>query len=181
MEQQNILWVDLEMTGLNIATDHIVEIAALITDPTATKELSPLFHRIPFQSDEILSLMGPWVKEQHTKTGLVDLIKQSKVSVQEIDTQLAHLINNYGPKSSFILAGNSIWQDRLFIQKYMPLTYAYLHYRMIDVTTIKQMVRAWYKDHPQAFFIKNEAHRAADDVRASINELFHYKKNFFTG
>lgn len=181
MEQQNILWVDLEMTGLNIATDHIVEVAALITDPTATQELSPLFHAIPFQPDSVLELMGTWVKEQHTKTGLVNLVRQSTTQLQEIDAQLAHLISNYGPKNSFILAGNSIWQDRLFIQKYMPLTYAYLHYRMIDVTTIKQIVRSWYKDHPQAFFTKNEAHRATDDIRASINELFHYKKHFFTG
>lgn len=179
MEKQNLLWLDLEMTGLDITVDHIVEVAALVTDPTATQELSPLFHTIPFQPDHVLALMGPWVKEQHTKTGLVNLVKQSKISLQEIDQQLALLISQHGPKNHFILAGNSIWQDRLFVQKYLPLTYAYLHYRMIDVTAIKQIVRTWYQDNPQAFFTKNESHRAADDVRASIRELLHYKTYFF--
>lgn len=179
MEQQNLLWLDLEMTGLDITTDHIVEIAALITDPTATKELSPLFHTIPFQPDHILALMGPWVKEQHTKTGLVNLVKQSKISLQEADQELAILISQHGPKNHFVLAGNSIWQDRLFIQKYLPLTYTYLHYRMIDVSAIKQIVRAWYSNNSQAFFIKKETHRATDDIRESINELLHYKTYFF--
>ncbi|RTL05877.1 oligoribonuclease [Candidatus Dependentiae bacterium] len=180
METHNLFWLDLEMTGLNIETDHIVEVAALVTDPTATKELSPLFHAIPFQKDHVLSLMDRWVKEQHTKTGLVDLVQKSTISLQEIDTQLALFASKYGPKNSFILAGNSIWQDRLFVQKYLPLTYAYLHYRMIDVSAIKQMVRAWYQDNPQAFFTKKEAHRACDDIRESINELLHYKTYFFT-
>lgn len=178
-EKQNLLWLDLEMTGLNIAVDHIVEIAALITDPTAHQQLSPIFHTVIHQSDAILQLMGPWVKEQHTKTGLVDLIKQSKMLIQDADSQLAAMIRNYGPKNHFVLCGNSIWQDRLFMQKYLPLSYEYLHYRMIDVTAIKQVVRTWYVGQKEAVFVKKDAHRAIDDVYESMQELLHYKKYFF--
>jgi oligoribonuclease len=179
MEKQNLLWLDLEMTGLNIVVDHVVEVAALITDPTAEQQLSPMFHTVIHQSDDVLQLMGPWVKEQHTKTGLVDLIKQSKVSLQEVDNQLAAMISHYGPKDHFILCGNSIWQDRLFMKKYLPFSYEYLHYRMIDVTAIKQVVRTWYEGNQQAIFVKKDAHRAVDDVYESIQELLHYKKYFF--
>ncbi|HTM06720.1 MAG TPA: oligoribonuclease [Patescibacteria group bacterium] len=178
-ERQNLLWLDLEMTGLNVAIDHIVEVAALVTDPTAGQKLSSVFHTIVYQPDDVLQLMGAWVKEQHTKSGLVDLIRQSKILLQDVDKQLATMISKHGPKNHFILCGNSIWQDRLFMQKYLPLSYEYLHYRMIDVTTIKQVVRTWYCGTEKAVFVKKDAHRAIDDIYESIEELLHYKKYFF--
>jgi oligoribonuclease len=123
--------------------------------------------------------MKEWGKKQHTKTGLVNAVTQSTITVAQVDKELVQMISECGKHKEFVLCGNSIWQDRLFVKKYLPLTYAFLHYRMIDVSAIKQMVRAWYPKHPQAQYIKKDNHRAVDDVYESINELLHYRKYFF--
>lgn len=179
MTQNNLLWLDLEMTGLHVEVDEILEIAAVITNHTALSILSKPFHAVIYQNDQTLEKMGEWVKNQHTKTGLVDTVKQSTVSISQADGAVAQMLSAYGKKEELILCGNSIWQDRTFVKKYMPLTYAFLHYRMIDVSAIKQVVRAWYPNHPQMHYVKKDNHRAVDDVYESINELLHYKKYFF--
>lgn len=181
MEKRSLLlWVDLEMTGLDSATDVILEVAAVLTTFDAMELISNPVHGVIYQTSDTLKRMNDWVKNQHQKSGLIEKVLKSKLSIQTIDKQLAELLEQNGcQKQSVLLCGNSVWQDRAFIVKYMPLTAHFLHYRIIDVSTIKELVRRWYSENETAIFIKKDKHRAVDDILESIAELQYYKKHFF--
>ncbi len=177
-KEKNLVWIDLEMTGLNPQTDEIVEIATVITDSNLnTIAKGP--HLVIHQSEQVLANMNPWVKEQHAKTGLTDASRASNISIQEAEQQTLAFIKQYCNKEMALLAGNSVWQDRAFMVKFMPDIIDYLHYRLLDVTAIKEVVLRWYPDDERAVFEKKEAHRAQDDIYESIEELKHYRKYFF--
>jgi len=174
----NLVWIDLEMTGLTPERHVILEIASIVT----TKELEIIAQGpslIIHQPPEALELMDEWPREQHTKTGLLEAVKTSDVTLENAEKQTLDFIQHYCEQGLSPLCGNSVWQDRTFLQKQMPKLLDFLHYRIIDVSSIKELVLRWYPNNPLAEFEKKDTHRALDDILESIEELRHYKKNFF--
>lgn len=174
-----LIWLDLEMSGLNPEKDVILEIATIITDLDLNLiALGP--HLVINQPITILNSMNEWCKEQHAKSGLTQAVKQSTVNTLQAEQETLDFIKEHCKPQTAMLSGNSIWSDRIFLQMYMPLIVQYLHYKMIDVSSIAEMVSGWYPDHPHNEFKKQDEHRALPDILESIEELKHLKKHFFT-
>ncbi|HVM32380.1 MAG TPA: oligoribonuclease [bacterium] len=175
--QNNLVWMDLEMTGLDPKTCVILEIATLVTD----KDLNLLAEGPVFavhQSDSVLDAMDDWNKEHHGKSGLVERVRRSDVSPAQAEQKTLDFIAQYcGPKAS-PLCGNTIYQDRRFLLEYMPKLEGYLHYRLIDVSSIKELVKRWYGPEFQAP-VKKQTHQALDDIRETIEELRFYREKVF--
>lgn len=167
----HLLWVDMEMTGLDVEKEVPIEIAAIITD-WKFKTLTD-YHAVIHQPQKFLDGMDDWNKKHHGDSGLLGLIPKGK-SMKVVDEELAGMIHEYFGRDRAILAGNSIGQDRLFIAKYMPRTEERLHYRMLDVTSYKVVFNNMYNIK----FKKKDAHRAVDDIRESIAELQFYLSHF---
>ncbi len=175
-----LVWLDMEMTGLDPDRERIIEVAVIITDGQLG-ELATGPDLVIHQSDELLAAMDDWNRTHHTASGLVDRVRASQVTEADAEAQLLAFIQAHvpSPKDRPVLAGNSIHQDRRFIRRYMPKLDARLHYRMVDVSTIKELARRWY---PQALTKqppKNDTHRALDDIRESIDELRFYRASVF--
>ena len=172
--------MDLEMTGLEPETDVIVEIATLITDDDLNI-IAEGPDLVIHQTDEVLARMNQIVVDMHTKSGLLEAIKTSTVTLEEAGAATLEFIRQHIPEARTIpLCGNSIGTDRRFLAKYLPEIENYLHYRSVDVSTIKELARRWYpklgSDRPN----KGGTHRALDDIRASVNELVFYRERVFT-
>ena len=172
--------MDLEMTGLEPETDVIVEIATLITDDDLNI-IAEGPDLVIHQSDEVLARMNQVVVDMHTKSGLLEAIKSSTVTLEEAGAATLEFIRLHIPEARTIpLCGNSIGTDRRFLAKYLPEIENYLLYRSVDVSTIKELARRWYpklgSDRPN----KGGTHRALDDIRASVNELAFYREHVFT-
>jgi oligoribonuclease len=173
-----LVWIDLEMTGLEVDTDVILEIACVITDGELNVVAAgPNF--VIQQPKEKLDAMGKWCQDHHGKSGLTDAVLKSITTLEEAEKETLAFIKNHCMPNNGILAGNSIWQDRTFMQRYMPSIPAYLHYRMLDVTTVKELIIRWYPQDKNIEFKKSDGHRALSDVYESIAELEHYRKHFF--
>ena len=172
----NLLWIDLEMTGLDETTHHIIEIASIITD----KQLN-IIAKGPniaiHQPSDILGLMDEWCTTTHGESGLTQRVKESAISVAEAETKTLEFARQYIPDGKTPLCGNSIGTDRRFIKKYMPHLDQFCHYRNIDVSTIKELVKRWYPEHPG--YEKKGVHLALDDIEESIGELKHYRDHYF--
>lgn len=174
----NLVWIDLEMTGLHSATDVILEIACVITDGNLNVIAEgPSF--IINQPEEKLLAMGKWCQDHHGKTGLIDAVRNSTITINYAYEEIFEFIKKHCPIHTGILSGNSVWQDRVFLDKYMPKITHYLHYRTIDVTAIKELVKRWYPQDTHIEYKKSDRHRALSDVYESIEELKWYRKNFF--
>lgn len=166
---KKILWADLEMTGLNEQVDSILEVAFVITD-LDFKNLEE-FHRIIFQKPEILIKMNDWCKEVHNKSGLLSKIPYEGVSLTQVQAEIQKMIQkHFSPDEKIVLAGNSIWNDRRFIDRYFPEIAQHLHYRMIDVSSYKEIFRNKFSLQ----FNKKNTHRALEDIYESIQELSFY-------
>ena len=165
------------MTGLDAEQDVILEIAVIATDTNLTSVIEGPAFTI-FQSEPVLQRMNSWVKNQHTKSGLIDRVATSQVSEKIAENSIVDFIDNYCAQEIYF-AGNSIYQDRTFLKKYMPRLNARGHYRMVDVSSLKILVQGWYPKSPERDFKKSKPHRALDDIRESIAELRHYKNYFF--
>lgn len=176
--KDQLVWIDMEMSGLNPDTDVVLEIALVLTDAALKiTEVGP--DLIVHQAAELFQTMDKWNQEHHSKSGLWKAVQTSELSLKEAEDQiLAFLEQHLQPKTS-PLCGNSIAQDRLFLRKYMPRVHDYLHYRMIDVSSIKELVKRWYPEGP-ASPTKQGAHRALDDIKESIEELRFYRERYFT-
>jgi len=174
----NLVWIDLEMTGLDATKDTILEIATIITD-SQLNILQEGPHFVIHQPDTLLNNMNPWVAECHTKSGLIDAVRASKNTLQEAGQQTLAFIQQWCQPQKGVLAGNSIWQDRAFLAHNYPELVAYLHYRQIDVSSIKELVNRWYPRHDPKVIEKKDHHRALDDIKESIEELKYYRKHFF--
>jgi len=173
---QNLIWIDCEMTGLDPETDRLIEIAVIVTGP----ELAPRVEGPVFaihQSDEQLDRMDNWNKGTHGRSGLIDKVKASTVTEAQAEQQVLEFIARYAPKNAVPMCGNSIGQDRRFLVKYMPKLEAYFHYRNVDVSTIKELARRWRPDVCNSFK-KAQQHTALADVHESIDELAHYREHF---
>ncbi|XP_029178701.1 probable oligoribonuclease isoform X1 [Nylanderia fulva] len=178
--EKHIVWLDMEMTGLEVETCHILELACLITDEHL-RPVSDCLNIIIHQSDEILENMSDWCKVQHKKTGLIEDCRSSKITLEEAQQKMLQYLENHVPKEVCPLAGNSVYMDRIFLRKYMPLIDNYLHYRIIDVSTIKELARRWQPSIDKAVPRKQYCHRAAVDIKDSLNELYYYREHLFIG
>ena len=174
---QNLVWIDLEMTGLSVERDAIIEIATIVTssDLDVIAEGPALAIH---QSEEQLALMDEWNVTHHTASGLVDRVRASPVSVVEAEAATLDFVARYVEENTAPLCGNSIWQDRRFLAKYMPTLEGFFHYRNIDVSSVKELARRWRPDVLKGVR-KSGAHLALDDIRESIAELRHYRDTFF--
>jgi len=174
-----LVWMDLEMTGLEPARHVIVEIATLITDDDLNV-IAEGPDLVIGATDQQLTEMGDFVTEMHTKSGLLQEIKRSTVTVQQAEVQtLTFLKEHIKEARSVPLCGNSIGTDRRFLQEYMPELEAFVHYRNVDVSTIKELARRWHPDVLESQDEKATTHRALDDIRESIAELVHYRTTLF--
>src|SRR5512139_2067438 len=174
-----LVWLDMEMTGLDPERERIIEVATIITDGQLT-EVGTGPELVIHQADEILAAMDDWNKKHHGASGLVDRVKASTISDADAEAQTIEFINKHcGAKERPVLAGNSIHQDRRFIHRYMPALDKRLHYRMVDVSTIKELARRWYPAVVAKQPAKKDTHRALDDIRESIEELRFYRANVF--
>jgi len=173
---QNLIWLDCEMTGLDPLGDRLLEIAVIATGPALVPRIEgPVF--VIHQSDEQLDRMDAWNKGTHGRSGLIDKVKASTVSEAQAEQGVLEFIARYAPKNAVPMCGNSIGQDRRFLVKYMPKLEAYFHYRNVDVSTIKELARRWRPDVCMSFK-KAQQHTALADVHESIDELEHYREHF---
>lgn len=173
---QNLVWLDCEMTGLDPERDRIIEIAVIVTGPNLEPRVEgPVF--AIHQSDAQLDLMDAWNKGTHGKSGLTDRVRASTITEAAAEEATLAFISQYVPRLGSPMCGNSIGQDRRFLVKYMPKLEAYFHYRNLDVSTLKELARRW---RPEVYntFKKQQKHTALADVHESIDELLHYREHF---
>lgn len=171
----NLIWIDLEMTGLNPEKDRIIEMATIVTDSNLNVIAEgPVF--AIHQSNELLEGMDEWNTKQHNGSGLVERVKASEISEKMAEAETLAFLRNHTVDGKSPLCGNSIWQDRRFLAKYMPTLESYFHYRLIDVSTLKELSLRWA---PEIYngFKKESRHLALDDIRDSITELRYYREN----
>ena len=173
---QNLVWLDCEMTVLDPDKERLIEIAVIVTGPQLTPRIEGPVLAI-HQSDELLDQMDAWNKGTHGRSGLIDKVKASTVSEQDAETQVLAFLAKYLPKGTSPLCGNTISQDRRFLVKYMPRLEAFLHYRNVDVSTFKELAKRW-RPEVYAAFKKRQSHTALADVHESIDELEHYRLHF---
>lgn len=171
-----VVWMDLEMTGLDPETCRIVQLAMIITDRQLVEVAGPLELTI-WQPPAALETMVPFVRNMHTKSGLRDLIGRSEVDIDDAQRQVMAILADHCKFQACSLAGNSIWQDRRFLARHMPLVDGYLHYRLLDVSSIKQVARWWHNIRYEK--PKDARHTALFDIRQSIAELKYYRDNLF--
>ncbi|HSI53998.1 MAG TPA: oligoribonuclease [Ramlibacter sp.] len=173
---QNLIWLDCEMTGLDPEADRLIEIAVIVTGPDLTPRIEgPVL--VIHQSDAQLDKMDNWNKGTHGRSGLIDKVKASSTTEAQAEQQVLEFVAKYAPKNSTPMCGNSISQDRRFLVKYMPKLEAFFHYRNIDVSTLKELAKRWRPD-VYATFRKQQKHTALADVHESIDELAHYREKF---
>ncbi len=176
MSDTPLVWMDLEMTGLDPERDAIIEMATLITDSALTIIAEGPVIAV-HQDEATIALMDDWNVRTHGESGLTERVRASTISVAEAEATTLAFIAEHVPANTAPLCGNSIWQDRRFLARYMPDLEQYLHYRLVDVSTIKELARRWA---PTAYagFQKESAHTALADIRESIGELAHYRDTF---
>ena len=175
-DSQHLIWIDLEMTGLNPDTDLIIEIATVVTD----KDLNILAQGpvlAVHQSDAALAAMDDWNQKHHGESGLIDRVKASTINEAEAERLTIEFLKQWVPENTSPICGNSIGQDRRFLVRYMPKLEAYFHYRNIDVSTLKELAARWAPEVKEGFN-KESTHQALEDIIESIEELRYYREHF---
>ncbi len=175
-KSQNLIWLDLEMTGLIPESDRIIEIATLVTDGQLNILAEGPVLAVK-QSDAMLEGMDDWNQKHHGASGLIDRVKNSSVSEADAEQQTLEFLAQYSEKNASPMCGNSICQDRRFLANYMPELEAFFHYRNLDVSTLKELVRRWKPEILEGL-VKQGTHQAMEDIKDSVNELEHYRKHF---
>jgi oligoribonuclease len=173
---QHLIWIDLEMTGLNPDTDVIIEIATIVTD----KDLNILAEGPVLaihQSDAVLAAMDDWNQKHHGQSGLIERVRASSIDVAEAERLTLAFLKQWVPEKKSPICGNSIGQDRRFLCRYMPTLEAYFHYRNLDVSTLKELAARWAPNLKDGFS-KQTKHQALEDVIESIEELRYYREHF---
>jgi oligoribonuclease len=173
-----LVWVDLEMTGLDLSKDRIIEMATVITDADLNVIVEGPVMAIK-QSDELLEGMDSWNQKQHNKTGLVPRVKNSSISESEAQARTLEFLKQYVPGGKSPMCGNSICTDRRYLHKYMPELEQYFHYRNLDVSTLKELAKRWYSEDSVKPFKKDSTHTAMQDIYDSITELKYYREQMF--
>lgn len=178
LDKERLVWVDCEMTGLDIETCHLLEVACLITDDQlniVAEGPNIIIH----QPESVLETMNEWCQVQHGRSGLTEQVRKSVVSLQQAEMELVSFVRQHTPRGSCPLAGNSVHADKKFLDKFMPQFVDHLHYRIVDVSTIKELCRRWYPTEFQSTPKKAASHRALEDIKESIKELEFYRKTIF--
>ena len=173
-----LLWLDLEMTGLDPKKCTVLEIGVIITDgelEVIDEGPAIAIHH----SDKVLNGMEPWSRYHHKKSGLTQACRESKIRMKKAEDLVLGFVQKHCKKNTALLCGNTIWQDRRFLVKYMPKLESWLHYRMIDVSSVKELVKRWYPTDHKMPREKKQTHRVMEDVRESIDELRYYRKKVF--
>lgn len=176
VDENNLIWIDLEMTGLNPDDDRIIEIATLVTDANLNVLAEGPVMAV-HQSDSQLALMDDWNVRTHGASGLTDRVKASTTDERAAELETLAFLQKWVPAGKSPICGNSIGQDRRFLFRYMPELEAYFHYRYLDVSTLKELARRW-KPEILTGFKKQGTHQAMDDIRESLAELAYYRENF---
>lgn len=172
----NLIWIDLEMTGLEPDVERIIEIATVVTDANLTiLGIGPVL--AIHQSPELITGMDSWNTRQHNQSGLVARVQQSTISEQDAERQTIDFLKQFVDKGKSPMCGNSICQDRRFLYNYMPELANFFHYRNLDVSTLKELVKRW-RPELQSGVVKESKHLALDDIKDSINELEYYRQHF---
>ena len=175
-DQNHLLWIDMEMTGLNPDSDRIIEVAMIVTDANlVTVAEAPVL--VVHQSDEILDAMDNWNKSTHGRSGLIDKIKASTMAEAVAEEQMLAFVSRHVPTRTSPMCGNSICQDRRFLARWMPKLEAYFHYRNLDVSTLKELVKRWKPEIAKGL-TKHGKHEALADIQESIEELKYYREHF---
>ena len=175
---QNLVWLDCEMTGLDPEVDRVLEIAVIVTGPQLTPRVEgPVL--VIHQSDAQLDKMDAWNKGTHGKSGLIDKVRASSTTEAEAEQLIIDFLSAYVPKGSSPMCGNTIGQDRRFLVKYLPKLEAFFHYRNVDVSTLKELAKRW-KPEVCDSFKKAQKHTALADVHESIDELEHYRRHLLS-
>ena len=175
-KRNNLIWIDLEMTGLSPENDRIIEIATIVTDAQLNVLAEGPVLAV-HQSDAVLDGMDEWNTEHHNNSGLVARVKESRISEMQAQAQTLDFLKEYVETGMSPMCGNSICQDRRFLANYMPELEAFFHYRNLDVSTLKELARRW-KPEILPGFKKDNKHLALDDIRESIAELQYYREHF---
>ncbi|CAI8344112.1 MAG: Oligoribonuclease [Gammaproteobacteria bacterium] len=176
-DKSNLIWIDLEMTGLDTQRDYIIEIASIVTD----KNLNILAegpNLAIHQPDEVMNNMDDWNTKQHGRSGLIDKVKKSTINETKAEAETVKFLEQYIFKGQSPLCGNTICQDRRFLARCMPELEEFCHYRNLDVSSIRELGKRWYFEDIDNFQ-KSSNHRALDDIRDSIDELRYYRKTIF--
>lgn len=177
--ENRFFWVDLEMTGLDASKDVILEIASLITD-AQLNIIAQGPHFVINQPDSMLDSMIPIVHKMHTDSGLIELVRTSTTTLEQAAQQTYAFLKEHCQRRKAFLAGNSVWMDRTFLERYMPKITDFIHYRLVDVSTLKLLTQAWYPEQTaKKDTDKKGNHRALEDVHESLAELKLYKDKFF--
>ncbi len=179
VSSQHLIWIDLEMTGLSPEADRIIEIATLVTD-SALNILAEGPVLAVHQSDRLLNGMDEWNTRQHGGSGLVARVRASQTGEAEAEAATLAFLAGWVPEGASPMCGNSIYQDRRFLARYMPTLERYFHYRHLDVSTLKVLAQRW-APAVAAGFTKQSSHLALDDIRDSVAELRHYRAHFIKG
>jgi oligoribonuclease len=174
--EHNLIWIDLEMTGLYPDTDRIIEIAVVVTDPQITVRIEGPVIAV-HQTDAVLDGMDNWNKGTHGKSGLTERVRASTIDEATAEAQVIDFLKQYVPKGKSPMCGNSICQDRRFLARTMPTLEAFFHYRNVDVSTLKELAKRW-RPEALAGLKKTQSHTALADVHESIDELLHYRTHF---
>ena len=176
LHDQNLIWIDLEMTGLYPDTDRIIEIAVIVTDAQLARRAAGPVCAV-HQSDATLDAMDAWNKATHGRSGLIERVKASTVDEAAAEEQVIEFLQRHVPQGKSPMCGNSICQDRRFLARTMPRLEAFFHYRNLDVSTLKELAKRWKPDI-LAGFKKVQAHTALADIEESIDELCYYREHF---
>lgn len=172
----HLIWIDMEMSGLNPETDRVIEIAVIITDSQLnTVAEGPVL--VVHQADDVLDRMDDWNKSTHGKSGLIDRVKASTLTEAQVEEQMLAFITEHVPPRVSPMCGNSVHQDRRFLVRYMPKLEDYFLYRNLDVSTLKELARRW-RPELMAGMVKQGKHEALADVQESIDELRYYREHF---
>ena len=176
VNEQRLVWLDMEMTGLDPENERIIEVAVVVTEPDLTVVAEgPVL--VIHQSNELLDAMDKWNQSTHSRSGLIDKVKASTLTEEQAEDQLIAFLSQHVPAGKSPLCGNTISQDRRFMFRYMPRLEAFFHYRNLDVSTLKELALRW-KPEVYKSFVKHSKHEALADIYESIEELKHYREHF---